>query len=141
VHQQIKFCTARDGARIAWARHGSGPPLVKTSNWLTHLENDWESPVWRYWLEGLGQSHSVVRYDERGCGLSDRDVGDPSIEQWVSDLETVVDAAAIERFNLLVRDLAGGGDRDRVCGASPGAGGADGSLRRLRARAQPSRRR
>ena len=101
MHQQIKFCTARDGARIAWARHGSGPPLVKTSNWLTHLEYDWESPVWRYWLEGLGQSHSVVRYDERGCGLSDKDVGEPSIEQWVSDLETVVEAAAIERFTLL----------------------------------------
>jgi pimeloyl-ACP methyl ester carboxylesterase/DNA-binding CsgD family transcriptional regulator len=100
VHQQIQFCTARDGARIAWARHGSGPPLVKAANWLTHLEYDWESPVWRYWLEGLGQSHSVVRYDERGCGLSDKDVGDPSIEQWVSDLETVVDAAAIERFTL-----------------------------------------
>ena len=101
MHQQIQFCTASDGARIAWARHGSGPPLVKPSNWLTHLEYDWESPVWRYWLEGLGQSHSVVRYDERGCGLSDKDVGDPSIEQWVSDLETVVEAAAIERFTLL----------------------------------------
>jgi pimeloyl-ACP methyl ester carboxylesterase len=101
VHQQIRFCTARDGARLAWASHGSGPPLVKAANWLTHLEYDWESPVWRYWLEGLAQSHSVIRYDERGCGLSDKDVGKPSIEQWVSDLETVVDAGAIERFTLL----------------------------------------
>jgi pimeloyl-ACP methyl ester carboxylesterase/DNA-binding CsgD family transcriptional regulator len=101
VHQQIRFSTAQDGARLAWASHGSGPPLVKTSNWLTHLEYDWDSPVWRYWLEGLGQSHSVVRYDERGCGLSDQEVGEPSVDQWVSDLETVVDAAAIERFTLL----------------------------------------
>jgi pimeloyl-ACP methyl ester carboxylesterase len=101
VHQQIRFCTAPDGARLAWARHGSGPPLVKAANWLTHLEFDWESPVWRYWLEGLGQTHSVVRYDERGCGLSDKDLGDPCVEQWVSDLETVVDAAEFERFTLL----------------------------------------
>ena len=101
MHQQIRFCTAPDGARLAWARHGSGPPLVKAANWLTHLEFDWESPVWRYWLEGLGQTHSVVRYDERGCGLSDKDLGDPCVEQWVSDLETVVDAAEFERFTLL----------------------------------------
>jgi pimeloyl-ACP methyl ester carboxylesterase/DNA-binding CsgD family transcriptional regulator len=101
VHQQIRFCTARDGARLAWARYGRGSPLVKTSSWLTHLEYDWESPVWRYWLEGLGQSHCVVRYDERGCGLSDGDVGEPSVDQWVSDLEAVVDAAAMERFTLL----------------------------------------
>jgi pimeloyl-ACP methyl ester carboxylesterase/DNA-binding CsgD family transcriptional regulator len=101
VHQHIQFCTARDGARIAWARHGSGPPLVKAANWLTHLEYDWDSPVWRYWLDGLGQSHSVIRYDERGCGLSDNDIGEPSMEQWVSDLETVVEAGAMERFSLL----------------------------------------
>jgi pimeloyl-ACP methyl ester carboxylesterase/DNA-binding CsgD family transcriptional regulator len=101
VHQQIRFSTAQDGARLAWASHGSGPPLVKTANWLTHLEYDWESPVWRYWLEGLGKSHSVIRYDERGCGLSDQDVDEPSVDQWISDLETVVDAAAIERFTLL----------------------------------------
>lgn len=101
MQQQIRFCTARDGARLAWASHGSGPPLVKTSNWLTHLEYDWESPVWRYWLEGLGQSHRVVRYDERGCGLSDQDIGEPSVDQWLSDLESVVDAGALERFTLL----------------------------------------
>lgn len=101
MRQQIRFCTARDGARLAWASHGSGSPLVKTSSWLTHLEYDWESPVWRYWLEGLGQSHCVVRYDERGCGLSDQGVGEPSVDRWVSDLEAVVDAAAIGRFTLL----------------------------------------
>ena len=75
--------------------------MVKAANWLTHLEHDWESPVWRYWLEGLGQSHAVVRYDERGCGLSDWHVDEFSVDRWVSDLETVVDAAGIERFTLL----------------------------------------
>jgi len=71
------------------------------ANWLTHLEYDWESPVWRYWLEGLGRSHTVIRYDERGCGLSDRQLGELSVDRWVSDLETVVEAAGVERFTLL----------------------------------------
>jgi pimeloyl-ACP methyl ester carboxylesterase/DNA-binding CsgD family transcriptional regulator len=101
VRQEIRFCTAPDGVRLAWARHGKGRPMVKAANWLTHLEHDWESPVWRNWLEGLGQSHAVVRYDERGCGLSDWDVDELSIDRWVSDLETVVDAAGMERFTLL----------------------------------------
>jgi pimeloyl-ACP methyl ester carboxylesterase/DNA-binding CsgD family transcriptional regulator len=101
MRQQIRFCTTADGARLAWASHGNGPPLIKAANWLTHLEYDWESPVWRYWLEGLGQSHTVIRYDERGCGLSDRDIGEPSIDQWVADLETLVDATGADRFTLL----------------------------------------
>ena len=113
--------------------------MVKAANWLTHLEYDWESPVWRYWLEGLGQSHAVVRYDERGCGLSDRDVGELSVDRWVSDLEAVVDAAGDRAFHV-ARHFAGSGDRDRVRGASSRAGRADGALRRLRAWAQPPRR-
>ena len=139
MHQQIRFCTARDGARLAWASHGSGSPLVKTSSWLTHLEYDWESPVWRYWLEGLGRSYSVVRYDERGCGLSDQDVGEPSVDRWVSDLETVVDAAGIGPFTLLGVSQ-GAAIAIAYAGASSRAGRADGPLRRLRARAQPPRR-
>jgi pimeloyl-ACP methyl ester carboxylesterase len=99
--QEIRFCATPDGLRIAWARHGSGPPLVKVANWLSNLEYDWESPVWHYWLEGLGRSHTVIRYDERGCGLSDREIGVPAVDTWVSDLESVVDAAGIERFSLL----------------------------------------
>jgi pimeloyl-ACP methyl ester carboxylesterase/DNA-binding CsgD family transcriptional regulator len=101
VEQEIRFATAPDGVRLAWASHGSGPPLVKAANWLTHLEYDWQSPVWRAWLEELGRAHTVVRYDERGCGLSDRDGVDLSLQAWVSDLETVVDAAGLERFTLL----------------------------------------
>jgi pimeloyl-ACP methyl ester carboxylesterase/DNA-binding CsgD family transcriptional regulator len=101
MEQEIRFCTAPDGVRLAWARHGRGPPLVKTANWLTHLEFDWESPVWRHWLEGLGERHTLVRYDERGCGLSDREIGELSLEGWVADLETVVDAAGLDRFALM----------------------------------------
>jgi pimeloyl-ACP methyl ester carboxylesterase/DNA-binding CsgD family transcriptional regulator len=101
MEQEIRFCTAPDGVRLAWARHGNGPALVKTANWLTHLEYDWESPVWRHWLEGLGQRHELIRYDERGCGLSDREIPGLSLDRWVADLETVVDAAGLDRFSLI----------------------------------------
>jgi pimeloyl-ACP methyl ester carboxylesterase/DNA-binding CsgD family transcriptional regulator len=101
VQQEIRFCTASDGVRLAYAKHGRGPPLVKASNWLTHLEFDWESGVWRHWLEALGQGSTVIRYDPRGCGMSDRDPGELSLERWVADLETVVDAAGVGRCSLL----------------------------------------
>ena len=101
LEQRIRFCTASDGVRIAYATSGAGPPLVKPANWLTHLEYDWESPVWRHWLHELSRDRTLVRYDERGSGLSDRDVDDYSFEAWVRDLETVVDAVGLERFPLL----------------------------------------
>jgi pimeloyl-ACP methyl ester carboxylesterase len=101
VQQDIRFCAAPDGLRLAWTSHGSGPPLVKAANWLTHLEYDWDSPVWRYWLEGLGQSHTLIRYDARGCGLSDRNLAELSLERFVSDFEAVIEAAGVERFTLL----------------------------------------
>ncbi len=101
MEQRIRFCTAPDGVRLAYSVHGSGPPLVRAATWLTHLDFDWESPVWRHWLRGLGDGHTLVRYDERGCGLSDRDVGDLSVAAWAADLETVVDAAGLDRFSLL----------------------------------------
>jgi pimeloyl-ACP methyl ester carboxylesterase len=101
VKQHVRFCKATDGMRLAYAVHGSGSPLVRVSTWLTHLELDWESPVWRHWLDRLGEGHTVVRYDERGCGLSDANVGDPSLETWVGDLEAVADAVGLERFALL----------------------------------------
>jgi pimeloyl-ACP methyl ester carboxylesterase/DNA-binding CsgD family transcriptional regulator len=101
VKQAIRFCTTDDGVRIAYATTGTGPPLVKVSNWLSHLEFDWDSPVWRHWLTELSRDHTLLRYDERGCGLSDWNVAELSFEAWVRDLETVVDAAGVERFPLL----------------------------------------
>lgn len=99
--QEIRICRAPDGVRIAYAKSGAGPPLVKTANWLTQLECDWNSPVWRHWLRELGQTHTLIRYDERGCGLSDHAVADFSFDAWVRDLEAVVDAERLERFPLL----------------------------------------
>ncbi len=100
MEQQIRFCTAPDGAQIAYATVGQGPPLVKAANWMNHLEYDWQSPVWRHMLHGLARDHQLIRYDERGNGLSDWEVEDISFEAFVSDLETVVDAAGLERFPL-----------------------------------------
>jgi DNA-binding SARP family transcriptional activator/pimeloyl-ACP methyl ester carboxylesterase len=99
--QTIHFCSTPDGVRLAYAVSGTGPPLVKASNWLTHLDYDWASPVWRHWWRGLSRHHTLIRYDERGCGLSDRDVADFNLDAWVRDLETVVDTLGIERFPLL----------------------------------------
>ena len=98
---EIHFCTASDGVRIAYALAGKGPPLVKAANWLNHLEYDWESPVWSHLLHGLAAEHRLIRYDERGNGLSDWNVDDISFDAFVRDLETVVDAAGLQRFALL----------------------------------------
>ena len=99
--QEIRFCAAGDGTRLAYATSGAGPPLVKAANWLSHLDYDWESPVWRHWLAELSRRFRLIRYDERGCGLSDWDIGRFSFDDWVDDLEAVVDAAGLERFPLL----------------------------------------
>lgn len=101
MDQEIRFAKAPDGVRIAYAAVGDGPALVKTAHWLTHLENDWQSPIWRPWLEGMAQERTLIRYDERGCGLSDRDVSSFSLDDWIMDLETAVDAAGLERFPLV----------------------------------------
>ena len=101
LDQTIRFCTSADGARIAYATVGSGPALVKAANWLSHLEFDNNSPVWRHWIRELSRSHTLVRYDERGCGLSDWQVDEFSLDAWVRDLEAVVDALELERFPLL----------------------------------------
>ncbi len=100
MKQEIRFCKTKDGVRVAYATTGAGPPFVKVSNWLSHVEFDWDSPVWRHWLTALSREHKLVRYDERGCGLSDWDVP-LAFEAWVSDLETVVDALGLESFPLL----------------------------------------
>jgi class 3 adenylate cyclase/pimeloyl-ACP methyl ester carboxylesterase len=98
--QEIRYCRTTDGVRLAYAISGHGPPLVKTGNWLSHLEYDWDSPVWRPFLLGLSKNHRLVRYDPRGTGLSDWDVADISLDAWVNDLATVVDAAGVDQFPL-----------------------------------------
>jgi pimeloyl-ACP methyl ester carboxylesterase/DNA-binding winged helix-turn-helix (wHTH) protein len=101
LDQQIHFCTAPDGVRLAYATMGSGPPLVRAAHWMTHLDYDVRSPVWRHWLAGLSSYHTFVRYDERGCGLSDHDTTESSLTTWVDDLAAVVDAAGLDSFALL----------------------------------------
>jgi pimeloyl-ACP methyl ester carboxylesterase len=87
--------------RIAYAAVGKGPPLVKAANWLNHLEYDWQSPIWSHVLRAFAARYRLIRYDERGNGLSDWDVGDISLEACVRDLESVVDATGLKRFPLL----------------------------------------
>jgi DNA-binding winged helix-turn-helix (wHTH) protein/pimeloyl-ACP methyl ester carboxylesterase len=101
ARQELRYCTTSEGIRLAYATTGSGPPLVKASNWLTHLDLEWESPIWRHWYSALSLHHRLIRYDERGNGMSQRDVPDVNFETWIRDLETVVDAAGVDRFPLL----------------------------------------
>jgi pimeloyl-ACP methyl ester carboxylesterase/DNA-binding winged helix-turn-helix (wHTH) protein len=99
--QEIRYCRSSAGVRIAYASSGSGPPLVKAANWLTNIDLEWESPIWAHWIDALSANHRLVRYDERGCGLSEWDVRDFDIDTWVEDLELVVDSAGLDRFPLL----------------------------------------
>jgi pimeloyl-ACP methyl ester carboxylesterase/DNA-binding CsgD family transcriptional regulator len=91
--QRIRYLRTGDGVQLAWAEAGTGPVLVKAANWLTHLEYEWESPVWRHWIHFFTDHFRFVRHDERGCGMTDWNVGDLSLERWVEDLEAVVAAA------------------------------------------------
>lgn len=98
--QSIRFCTAHDGVRIAYAATGQGPPIVRAAHFLTHLDFDLSSPVWRPWLAELSRNHQLIRYDGRGCGLSDAAPSELSLEAWLADLEAVIDASGLERFAL-----------------------------------------
>jgi pimeloyl-ACP methyl ester carboxylesterase/DNA-binding SARP family transcriptional activator len=99
--QQIRFCKNPDGVQIAYAIVGEGPPIVRAAHWMSHLQYEWESPVWRHWIDSLSDGNTLIRYDERGNGLSDWNAGDLSFEAMVADLEAVVDANGLERFPLL----------------------------------------
>ena len=101
LEQRIQFARASDGARIAYATVGHGPPLVRAAHWITHLDYEWDTPIWRHWMEGLSRGRTLVRYDERGCGLSDHDPGEVSMDAFVRDLETVVDDLGLDRFPLM----------------------------------------
>ena len=100
--QRIRYLRTRDGVQIAWAEAGTGPMLMKAANWMTHLEYEWESPVWRHWIRFFTDHFRFIRHDERGCGMTDWNVGDVSFERWVEDLEALVDVVdPPEPFALL----------------------------------------
>ena len=98
--QEVRYCTASDGTQLAFSIMGKGPPLVKTANWLNHIEYDWESPLWKHWLSEFTRGRSLIRYDERGNGLSDWDTPELSFDAFVDDLEHVVDCLQLQRFDL-----------------------------------------
>lgn len=101
VQQTIRFIRSADGTRLAVATSGSGAPIVKSANWLSHLEFDWHSPVWRHWFQFLSTGRELIRFDPRGCGLSDWEVPDLSHEAQVADLEALIDSVGLDRFPLL----------------------------------------
>ena len=101
IQQEIRFFHAKDGAQIAYATAGQGPVLVKAANWLNHLEFELKSPIWKHWLPLLTQHHKVVRYDERGNGLSSWNITDFSFEAWVRDFEQLIDEQKLKKFSLL----------------------------------------
>jgi pimeloyl-ACP methyl ester carboxylesterase/DNA-binding CsgD family transcriptional regulator len=101
MKQQIRFCRSFDGTRIAYAVTGQGPPLVRAPHWFTHLEHDWINPAMMPWVAGLSRYYSLLRFDQRGTGLSDRNVAEISFESTVGDLASVVDAAGFERFAII----------------------------------------
>jgi len=101
MEQQIRFCTTSDGVRIAYATIGEGPPLVAVSLFFGHLQFEWNDPDVSAFWQALAKGRFLVRYDKRGTGLSDWDVADLSLEARVRDLETVVEALNLERFDLL----------------------------------------
>lgn len=97
----VRFARSSDDVRIAYAATGEGTPLVRAAHWLGHLDFDWQTPVWGPWIGALSERYRLLRYDSRGCGLSDRDVGSITIDGLVADLECVVDSAGLDRFALL----------------------------------------
>ena len=100
--QRIRYVRTTDRGQLAWADAGAGPVLVKAANWLTHLEYEWQSPLWRHWIRFFSEHFRFVRYDERGCGMTDASVGDLSIGRWVEDLEEVIAASGVrDPFALL----------------------------------------
>jgi pimeloyl-ACP methyl ester carboxylesterase/DNA-binding winged helix-turn-helix (wHTH) protein len=105
--QEIRFCVTADKVRLAYARIGSGHPMVKVANCFNHLDFEWESPIWHHWVRDFGKGYSILRYDGRGNGISDWDVEDVSFEAWIRDLETVVDAAGLDKFVLMGHSQGG----------------------------------
>ncbi|WP_297794978.1 alpha/beta fold hydrolase [uncultured Marinobacter sp.] len=101
MRQKINFCTSQDGVCIAYATAGRGPPLMRVGGWMTHVEHDWDSPIWQHWLRELTREHTLARFDMRGSGLSDHEVTEQGVEVWIQDLEAVANALGWRRFPLL----------------------------------------
>lgn len=101
IEQEIRFCKSPDGVQIAYAVSGTGPPLLRAAHWMSHLQYDWESPIWHHWIKELSSQNELIRYDQRGNGLSDWNAPDFSFNAMVSDLESVADACGLKRFPLL----------------------------------------
>jgi pimeloyl-ACP methyl ester carboxylesterase/DNA-binding CsgD family transcriptional regulator len=101
MNQDIRFCTTSDNVKLAYAVSGEGPPLLMPATWLSHLEHQWDSLAWRPWLETLSRKYTLLRYDSRGCGLSDRAPGELSFEAWIRDIEAVADAAGFKQFDIV----------------------------------------
>ena len=118
--QKIRFCTSADGTRIAYATCGSGPPLVWVQPWNHHLEFDWDSPVWAPWLSLLVRHHTLVRFDWRGCGLSDREHVQFSFDRYAEDLDAVIAAAGLDRFVLFGMSGSGGASTMTYVVRNPG---------------------
>src|SRR5262245_5935952 len=93
LRQRVHYARSSGGTRIAWAESGSGAPVIKASNWLSHLEYEWESPVWRHWMRFFSERGRFVRYDEPGSGMSEWNPKDLTLDRWTGDLATVIDAA------------------------------------------------
>jgi pimeloyl-ACP methyl ester carboxylesterase len=107
IEQEVRFCRAADGVRIAYSQVGTGPPLLKTANWLNHLEYDWDGPVWTELFRRMSADHTLIRYDERGNGLSDWNVEALSLDAYVQDMEAVVAAAGLQRFPIFAISQGG----------------------------------
>ena len=99
-NQRIAFTLSADETQIAYALSGEGPPIVRAGTWLTHIQHDWDSPIWSHWFRLMSHNHTLVRYDPRGCGLSQRETSDISLDRWVDDLEAVVDKLGLDTFPL-----------------------------------------
>ncbi|HUD96405.1 MAG TPA: alpha/beta fold hydrolase [Woeseiaceae bacterium] len=108
MSQSIRFTRTPDGVKLAWALAGDGPALIKASNWLSHLEYDWDSPVWRHWIHFFADHFSFIRYDERGCGMSDWHVDDLSFPRWIEDFDTIVEASQPAKPFVLLGVSQGG---------------------------------
>jgi hypothetical protein len=99
--QDIRYCRSPDGVRIAYGLSGNGPPLLRAAHWMSHLQYEWESPVWRHWIDALSAENTLIRYDQRGNGLSDWEAADLTLAAMVCDLESVADASGLDDFPLL----------------------------------------